>query len=177
MKSLRIRERFSPDSDLQAPAGKCKRARQWVSTTLRGRLGPEAGWVRDHVAACPRCRKRLASVRNVEMALDLIRSQPHSLDLLSRANAQAIGMLEHDLRGAPKARELERSRPEPSFFERFSEYRRNAMSVAACLAVVLLARAGLFSSLDKAQTGGQKAVRQYYASHSGDDLASEIFDG
>ena len=175
MKPLRLRERLFPDA--KPPVAKCRRTRQWFTAALDRRLGPEAGWVRRHVATCPRCQRRLAFLRNVETALSLIRSQPHSLDLLSRANAHTIKMLEHDLREAPKARELERSRPEPALLERVREYRRSAINVAACLAIVMLARIGLFSSLDKARTGGQKVVRQYYATHMGDDLAREIFDG
>lgn len=176
MKSLPVREKLSRRFALSAPVNTCKRTRQWVGEALSRRLGPEAGWVRHHLMTCPRCRRRLAAVRNVETALDLLRSQPHSSDLLGRANASAIKMLKHDLREAPKARELEQTQPEPTLFERFREYHRSAMNVAACLAIALLARAGVFSSLDKASTQGQQAVRQYYASHTGEDLASEIFD-
>jgi anti-sigma factor RsiW len=176
MKSLPVREKLSRRLGPSAPVSTCRRTRQWVGEALSRRLGPEAGWVRHHLMTCPRCRKRLAAVRKVETALDLIRSQPHSPDLLSRANTSTIRMLTHDLREAPKARELEQTRPAPVFFERFREYHRSAMNVAACLAIALLARAGVFNSLDKASTQGQQAVRQYYASHTGEDLASEIFD-
>jgi len=34
---------------------------------------------------------------------------------------------------------------------------------------------GVFSSMDKFQTEGQKAIKQYYASHIGKDLTDEIF--
>ncbi|HNY80793.1 MAG: hypothetical protein RBS72_15070 [Sedimentisphaerales bacterium] len=175
MKPVNLLERLFCNS--KPSADRCRRTRQWFATALSRRLGPEAGWVRRHVAVCPRCRKRLAGLRNVEMALSLVRSQPHSLDLLSRANAHAIKMLQHGLRQAPKARELERSRPEPSLVEQFGQYRHSAVNVAACIAILLLTRAGVFGSLDKARTGGQKAVRQYYASHVGNDLAEEVFDG
>jgi anti-sigma factor RsiW len=174
MKPLRLRDRLFSDS--KPPIGTCKRTRQWLVTTLSRRLGPEAGWVRKHVAACPRCQKRLAALRKVETALSLLRSQPQSLDLLGRANTHAIKMLEHDLRDAPKARKLERSRPEPSLVERFGPYRHSAVNVAACITIVLLTRAGVFRSFDKARTGGDRAMRQYYAHHIGEDLARELFD-
>jgi len=174
MKPLRFRERLCLDS--KPPVGTCKRTRQWLVTTLSRRLGPEAGWVRKNVAACPRCQKRLAALRKVETALSLLRSQPHSLDLLGRANTHTIKVLEHDLRNAPKARKLERSQAEPSFAERFGPYRHSAVNVAACIAIVLLTRTGVFRSLDKMRTEGDRAVRQYYASHIGDDLARELFD-
>lgn len=174
MKPLNIRERLFPT--LTPPVSKCRRTRQWFAAALGRRLGPEAGWVRRHVATCARCQRRLAALRNVEMALSLLRSQPQSLDLLGRANAHTIRMLEHDLRDAPKARKLERLRPEPSLGERFGQYRRSAVNVAACIAIVLLTRTGVFRSLDKACTGGNKMMRQYYAHHLGDDLARELFD-
>lgn len=174
MKPLNIRERLFPT--LAPPVNKCRSTRQWFAAALSRRLGPEAGWVRRHAATCPRCQRRLAALRNVEMALSLLRSQPQSLDLLGRANAHTIKMLEHDLRDAPKARKLERSRPEPSFVERFGQYRSSVVNVAACIAIVLLTRAGIFSSLDKLSTGGDRAMRQYYTNHIGDDLTRELFD-
>ncbi len=177
MKSTRIRDRLSPRSYLGRTVNTCRKTREWFTAALCHHLGPDAPWVRNHALACPRCGKRLAALRNVELALSLVRSQPHSLDLLSRANAQTIRMLEHDLRDAPKARELERSQPEVSVFERFRQCRHQVVHVAACVAIALMARAGVFASLDKARTGGQKVVRQYYADQVGDDLAREVFDG
>jgi hypothetical protein len=177
MKPLSLRKRLFPKSYPEPPVGRCRHVRQWFTSALSGRLGLEARWVRNHVLTCPRCRKRLAGLRNVEMALSLIRSQPQSLDLLSRANTHTIKMLQHDLRDGAKARKLERSRPEPSFIERFGQYRHSAVNVAACIAIVVLTRAGVFSSFDKVRTGGQKVVRQYYADHVGSDLAQEVFDG
>ncbi len=174
MKPLNIRERLFPT--LAPSVNKCRSTRQWFAAALSRRLGPEAGWVRRHAATCPRCQRRLAALRNVEMALSLLRSQPQSLDLLGRANAHTIKMLEHDLRDAPKARKLERSRLEPSLVERFGQYRHSAVNVAACITIVLLTRTGVFRSLDKARTGGDKMMRQYYAHHLGDDLTRELFD-
>lgn len=174
MKPPNIRERLFPT--LTPSVSRCRHTRQWFAAALSRRLGPEAGWVRRHVATCPRCQRRLAALRNVEMALSLLRSQPQSLDLLNRANSHTIKMLEHDLRDAPKARKLERLRLEPSFVERFGQYRSSAVNVAACIAIVLLTRVGVFNSLDKLSTGGDRAMRQYYANHVGDDLARELFD-
>jgi hypothetical protein len=39
-----------------------------------------------------------------------------------------------------------------------------------------LTRVGVFNSLDKLSTGGDRAMRQYYANHIGDDLARELLD-
>ena len=92
-----------------------------------------------------------------------------------RANAQAIGVLKHGLRRAPKARKLRTILPEPKLFERCSKYKRSVANVAACIAILFLMKIGIFSSMDKFQTEGQKAVKQYYASRVGQDLADEIF--
>jgi hypothetical protein len=49
------------------------------------------------------------------------------------------------------------------------------VNVAACLAVLLLAKAGIFVSLDKARTRGEAVMKQYYTIRAGEDLAGEIF--
>ncbi len=92
-----------------------------------------------------------------------------------RANAQAIGVLKHSLRKAPKAQKLKAMVPEPKLFERCGKYKRSLANAAACIAILLLMKVGVFSSMDKFQSEGQKVVKQYYASHVGDDLTNEIF--
>jgi len=117
----------------------------------------------------------MASIGKVNLALSIIKSQPHKLDLLMRANAQAIGVLKHSLREAPKARKLKEARPEPKLLERWSKYKHSAANAAACIAILFLMKTGVFSSMDKFQTEGQKAMRQYYAAQIGQDLADELF--
>jgi hypothetical protein len=65
--------------------------------------------------------------------------------------------------------------PEPNLLERWGKYAHTAANVAACIAILLLMKIGVFSSMDKFQTEGKKAIEQYYASHTGKDLADEIF--
>jgi len=91
------------------------------------------------------------------------------------ANAQAIGVLKHSLRRAQKAKKLRTIRPEPKLRERCGKYASSAVNVAACIAILLLTKIGIFSSMDMFQTQGQKVIKQYYASRIGDDLADEIF--
>jgi hypothetical protein len=109
------------------------------------------------------------------MALRVLKTQPHRLDLLRRANAEAVKMLKRDLRDAPQAHALADSEPEPSLLERSGRYRHWAANVAACLAIALLIKSGLFASLDGATARGEKLVQQYYTSQVGEDLAREIF--
>lgn len=154
---------------------KCRRIRAWLYKAINSRFGLDADWVQNHIANCPRCQRRMASVGKVNLAMSIIKSQPHKLDLLMRANAQAIGVLKHSLREAPKARKLKAMRPEPKLLERWSKYRHSAANAAACIVVLFLMKTGVFSSMDKFQTEGQKAMRQYYACQVGQDLADEIF--
>jgi len=156
-------------------SNKCRQIRARLHKAIANHLGLEAIWVQRHVAMCPRCQHRLASLGRVNLALELLKSQPHSLDLLSRANTQAVGVLKRSLREAPKADKLKAKRPEPALSEKCSKYTHSTANVAACLAILLLAKVGVFSCMDKFQTQGQKALKQYYASQVGKDLADEIF--
>ncbi len=91
----------------------CKRIRNWLYSSLSKHINPEAGWLQDHIANCPRCRKRFISCSKVNLALSFIRSQPQNLGLLKHANEQAIGVLRHSLREAPRACVLKKIQPEP----------------------------------------------------------------
>jgi anti-sigma factor RsiW len=139
------------------------------------RLGPEASWVRKHVAHCPRCQKRLAALGKVDLALSIIKSQPHRLDLLMRANTAAVKMLKHSLREAAEAQELEQAKPELSLIERCARYRISATHLAACIAILFLTKAGIFSSVDRLHTRGEAALKQYYSHQAGEDVAKDIF--
>jgi len=154
---------------------KCKTIRTWLYKAITSRIGLNAEWVQNHVANCPRCQRRLASVGKVNLALSIIRSQPHNLDLLMRANTQAIGVLKHSLRNCPKAQKLKAILPEPKLFEKCRKYKNSIANTAACIAILFLMKTGVFSSMDKFQSEGQKTIRQYYASQVGEEMADEIF--
>ncbi len=111
----------------------------------------------------------------VNLALSIVKSQPHRLDLLMRANTQTIGVLKHSLRRAPKAQKLRTILPEPKLLERWGKYRCSAANLAACIAILFLMKIGVFSSMNEFQTQGQKVIRQYYVSQVGEDLADEVF--
>jgi len=149
--------------------------RDWLYTTASKRFSPDADWLQGHILNCPRCRRRLVSCGKVNLALSFMKTQPHSLDLLMRANTQAIGVLKHSLRRAPKARKLRVILPEPKLLERFGKYGHSAVNTAACITILLLMKIGVFSSMDKFHIQGQKVYRQYYTKQVGEDLADEIF--
>jgi len=111
----------------------------------------------------------------VDIALSVIKSQPHPSDLLTRANAAAIRMLSRQLRQTEAAGKLQEDQSEPSPAERYAGHQGAIANVAACIAILMLARAGIFASLDKARTRGEATMKQYYTTRAGEDLAGEIF--
>ena len=62
----------------------CPRIRQWLLETLTQRLDISTAWVQRHLAACPRCRRQIAGNSRLRLALLLVKTQPHSPDLLRR---------------------------------------------------------------------------------------------
>jgi hypothetical protein len=154
---------------------KCRRIRGWLHETLRSHFSLNANWVQNHIANCPKCQRRFSSIGKVNLALSLIKSQPHKLDLLMRANTQAIGVLKHSLREAPKAQKLKTMQPELKMREICSVYKRSVANIAACIAILFLMKTGIFYSVDTFQDQGKKAIKQYYINQVGEDLASDIF--
>lgn len=153
----------------------CKRIRNWMYSVFNRHINLEAGWLKNHISHCPRCQQRFASLGRVNLALSFIKSQPINLHLLKRANTQAINVLKHSLREAPKAEQLRKIQPEPKLLERWSKYIQPIGNMAACVTILLLMKTGIFSSIDDVQTKGQKVIRQYYASRVGEDLTEELF--
>ena len=154
---------------------KCRRIRTLLYTAATKRLGPGAGWFQRHVAGCPRCRRRLAASRKVDLALSLVKTQPHKLDLLASANARAVAVLKHSLRAEPEAHKLRTKLPEPKFLEMFRGCGRSMANAAACVAILLLMKIGVLSSMNQFHSTGQKSMKQYYTARIGEDLAGEIF--
>jgi len=141
---------------------RCKDIKRWLYTALSKQIGPDAGWVQQHIASCPKCRSRLLWASRVGVALQLIKSQPHSLDLLAQANQKAVSVLKHSLRYSDKAQKLKAAMPQPTIFERLRKYRSAAANLAACVTILLLMKAGMFSSTRKFQNDGNNALRHYY---------------
>jgi len=176
MKSLRSTVRSHMRGPSTSRAGSCRHTRQWFLAAIRRGLGPEAGWVQRHMASCPRCCRRAAAWRRVELGLRVVKSRPHGLSLLQKANAEAVRMLTHELRDTAQAHELTNPDPEQPFLGWAARHRHRLTNVAACVAILLLTRSGLFSSLNRLNRDGEAYVRHYYASQAGEDLAGEVFD-
>jgi len=154
---------------------KCRRIRAWLYSTISRSFGPEANWLNDHIMRCPRCQRRLVSCGKVNLALSFMKSQPHELDLLMRANTQTIAVLKHSLRSELKAQKLETKLPEPKMLERYSKYGHSLVNLAACIVILLLMKIGVFSSMGQFHNQGQRVMKQYYARQVGEDLADEVF--
>jgi hypothetical protein len=153
----------------------CTKIKTRLYESVSCRIGPGADWVQKHIADCPKCRCRLASLSRVDLALSMIKAQPHNLDLLMRANEKAIGVLKHGLRHQPKAQKLKTARPEPKFSEKCGRYARSGANAAACIAILFLTKMGIFGSMEKFQSEGQEVMKQYYANQVGQDMSDEIF--
>ncbi len=102
---------------------KCRKIRGWLSELVSTRIGFSADWVQNHIATCPRCRRRFAGFGKVMLAFSVIKAQPHNLDLLMRANTQAIGVLKHGLRNAPRAAKLRKMRSRSKSLQDLRAYR------------------------------------------------------
>ena len=177
MKSVNDTFRSRENGNAESRATGCRHTRQWFLARLSRGLGPEAGWVQRHIAACPRCCRRAASWRRVDLAVRIVKSRPQPPGLLGKANREAVRMLGRELQEATQARALTRSETEPPFPVRVRRCRHRLTNLAACLAILCLSKSGLFTSLNRINTGGEALVRHYYASQVGEDLAGEVFDG
>jgi len=153
----------------------CRQIKGLINRFLVDKFMLDRRWVQNHIANCPRCQRRVMLLGKVELAISLLKSQPHRLDLLMRANTQAIGVLKHSLRSATRAEMLRNVRPEPGFFERCARYKRSFANAAACIAIAFLMKASVFSSGQTFESEAGKAMKHYYASQAGEDIARDVF--
>lgn len=152
-----------------------KRFQRRIGESLAAWIGVESGWLAEHVAHCPACQKRTGMHRRVELGLSLIKSQPQTIDLLKKANTQAISTLQRTLREDKQSQQLRQTRPRT--FWSFPNIRtlQPLLSTAACLMVLLLVKTGVFSSMNKVRQTGTDVVYSYYAHHLGQEMADDLF--
>ena len=154
---------------------KCAGFRQRLFGLLFSRLSLDQGWLSEHIANCPRCQKRLASVNRVNLSLMLLKSQTHQLDLLARANSAAVGILKHSLRNAPKAAQLQTALPHKSWTNDHYPLLSTVSRLAACLTIAVLFKAGILSSMAEFKHSGDAAVKQYYSARLDEDICEDLF--
>jgi len=153
----------------------CRQLRDRIFGKLAESFTIDRYWIQNHIENCPRCQRRLARLGKAELAITLLKSTCHSLDLLKRANTQAIGVLQHSVRNTAKAEHLRNIRPDLSVIEKCSKYKRSIGSIAACIAVAFILRGSIFFAAQKFENRSQKAVEHYYASNAGEDIARDVF--
>ncbi len=168
---------FSSSISKGMNADKCIKSRKGIFSALSEHFSLQAHWLQRHISQCPRCQKRLAAVSRVNLALSIIKSQPHNLDLLMSANTRTISMLRHSLREAPKAQKLKTIVPEPKLAFRLMHCLQPSMNLAACALVMCLMKFGLFSSMENIQKTSEKAYKNYFVTNIGEEMTSEIFPG
>ncbi len=151
---------------------KAVRSRRRLWRSLKERVHAHLS---DHIATCPRCQKRLALANRVQLAFDLLKSQPQSPNLLAAANMKATGVLKHSLRNAPKSEKLRQSVQDQHWIEKKRPLLERMLNVAACLFVMAMIRMGVTSSLTDIRRQGETAVHNYYARNLDSQLLSEIF--
>jgi len=97
------------------------------------------------------------------------------LSLLGKANAKAIGSLQRGVREGPKAQALKVITSEPCTFDKIRQVRGSLAQMAACVAILILGKIGMTSSIQNIQTRGQQTLHHYYENLAGQDLADEVF--
>ena len=153
----------------------CRKRRQLVTGWLetfkeRLRLGLE-----DHIASCPRCQGRLVRVQRTENALKLLVTQPLTPGLLQKANQSALKVLRKDLREASCAETLRSACVRPDWTSRHHRVLETLFSAAACLAVLVLLKTGIFTRMRTIEHDGRCIMRNYYAQNLDAPLVEELF--
>ena len=146
----------------------CQRIMRHFGEALSGGLSMPAALQR-HIANCPRCRRLMLGHNRLAVAMMLMKTQPHRDDLLMRANRRAIAVLDHTLRELPQARKLRHMTVRVGLIYRMSKYTQAAGYAAACLAVLLLMRVGIFSSFTRLENQGTQFVERYYGRYLDED--------
>ena len=149
---------------------RCGRVRLWLTQTLNERLGLSAS-IRRHLAVCPRCRSLAMGTRRLALGMSLLKSHAHAGDLHLRANRRTIAVLNEHLRTMPEAEKLRHPKHRPTFAQRIGRYTQPVGHAAACLAILLLVRAGIFNAFATVEDEANQVVQRYYAPYLDDDSA------
>lgn len=129
----------------------------------------------EHIASCPRCQKRLAKVGRVEIALSLLRMQPHTMDLLAKANTSTLKYLKRSTRQMSRAEQLRTAVHGPGRIEKARPVLERLINIAACLFVVLMVRTGLTHKMFEIREQGTKVMENYYARNLDSRLYEDVF--
>ena len=112
--------------------------------------------------------------RRVALALDIIKSRSHDLDLTARANQGFIQNFRDKLRQTAQARKLCAMRPDLPLWQRAMYYNSWMVNMAACFLLVFLARINFSGMTAKSVDYSQQKMYNIYAKQCGND--SELLD-
>ena len=154
---------------------KCKDLRRRLFDKLFRSLSLDSGWLAEHIADCKRCQQRLGHFGKVNVAFSLLKSQPHNLDLLMRANTQTVRVLKHGLRNSAKAAELKTQQPDLEPAEKCLRRNLPIFKAAACIAVILLLKTGIFTYMNRFQDKSASVIKHHYAKHLDQQMVDDIF--
>jgi anti-sigma factor RsiW len=138
-----------------------RRLREWMADLVAARLDLP-GRLQRHIEQCPRCQRRVGRYARVGLAMQLIRSQPHSMSLLLQANRRTMAFLQRNVRELPAALRLQTQLPRASLWMRVTNVTQSTLSAAACLLVLLAARTSILSSIDKAEQGSAQTAKHLH---------------
>ncbi len=127
------------------------------------------GYLANHIANCPSCQRRVSGYNRLELALSALKSQSHSIDLLARANEKTLRHLKRNVRNVPVAMQLKNARPRESFLAKYTGRIQGISNSAACLAIFILLKMGIFNGIHTIEDKGQHIVCNYYDNHLDDD--------
>ena len=144
---------------------RCSRLRDKLIRPIESLISSDSNWLQSHLSHCSRCRKRFVDLSRVDFSLNILKSQPHSIDLLANANNKALGFLKHSLRYAPQAQTLRELKPKVKTIHRVTAIFTPLINAAACIGVVTIMRFGFFDSVKNFTDTGQQIVDNYYSQY------------
>ena len=154
---------------------KYKVLRDRMRISLMCKISSDNYWLGRHVEHCPSCQKRIELYGRVDMAMGLLKTERHSIDLLARANCQTVNVLRHSLRNTSEAEGLKHVVEEAKWQKKYIPCLSQLSNVAACLLIMICMRAGIFSSIDGLHKQGHNAAKTYYANRLGQSCANDLF--
>ena len=104
-----------------------------------------------------------------------MKSQPYEMGLLGRAHTQALNVLSHSLRYAPKSDSLKTARSDVNKLEKMRPGLERLLNTAACLFIILMIRTGISKSLLDYEEQGQAVIKNYYARNLDSQTFEELF--
>lgn len=119
----------------------------------------------EHIRLCPGCADQVRRVSTVHTGLMLLQNQPVPHGLRTRANGRALRMLRRVARASEAAGRLLRLRPNLSPWQRAKLHIARGFCGAVAAALVLAARFGVMSGIDRTRDLGEQLAAAHWSRH------------